>query len=77
MLKLFSNLSNDFRASIETINAEIIEMKMQVNLTMQAMRKQTPNQAYSVSRKFKIPEPKAFNGNCDAKELENFIFYME
>ncbi|KAA0032968.1 uncharacterized protein E5676_scaffold482G00360 [Cucumis melo var. makuwa] len=77
MLKLFSNLSNDFRAPIETIKAEIIEMKMQVNLTMQAMRKQTPNQAYSVSSKFKIPEPKAFNGNCDAKELENFIFYME
>ncbi|KAA0032569.1 uncharacterized protein E5676_scaffold284G00580 [Cucumis melo var. makuwa] len=52
------------------------EMKVQVNLTMRAVGNQISNQAYSVSSKFKIPEPKAFNGNRDAKELESFIFDM-
>ncbi|KAA0036004.1 uncharacterized protein E5676_scaffold349G00020 [Cucumis melo var. makuwa] len=54
MLKLLSNLLDDFRATIETIMAEMAGMKM-----------------------LKILEPKAFNGNCYAKELENFIFDME
>ncbi|KAA0062358.1 uncharacterized protein E5676_scaffold313G002600 [Cucumis melo var. makuwa] len=34
MLKLFSDLSYDFRTTIEIIKAEMAEMKVQVNLTM-------------------------------------------
>ena len=70
MLKLFSDLSDDFRGTIETIKVEMDEMKVQVNLMIQAVGNQTPNQAYSVSCKFKISEPKAFNGNRDVEELE-------
>ncbi|KAA0038224.1 reverse transcriptase [Cucumis melo var. makuwa] len=77
MPKLFSNLSYDFRATIETIKVEMFEMKMQVNLTMQAVGNQTPNQVYNVSSRLKILEHKAFNENSDAKELENLIFDME
>ena len=37
MLKLFSDLSDDFRATIETIKVETVEMKMQINLMKQAV----------------------------------------
>ena len=77
MLKLFSNLSDNCRATIEIIKVEMAGMKMQVNLTMQTMDNQTSNQAHSVSRKFKILKPKAFNENRDVKKLENFILDME
>ncbi|TYK15006.1 uncharacterized protein E5676_scaffold45G00400 [Cucumis melo var. makuwa] len=60
MLKLFSDLSDDFRATIETIKAEMVEMKMQVNLTLRAVGNQTSNQVCNVSSRLKIPEPKAF-----------------
>ncbi|KAA0056239.1 uncharacterized protein E5676_scaffold108G00730 [Cucumis melo var. makuwa] len=50
---------------------------MQVNLMMPTVGNQTPNQAYSVLSKLKILKLKAFNGNRDAKEFENFIFDME
>ncbi|KAA0043593.1 RNA-directed DNA polymerase-like protein [Cucumis melo var. makuwa] len=73
MLKLFIDLSNDFRTTIETIK---VEMKEKVNLTTR-VGNQTLNQAYSVSSKFKIPELKPFNGNRNAKELEIFIFDMK
>ena len=59
---------------MEAIRAEMAEMKTQVNLTMQVVGNQTPNQMLAMPNKFKIPEPKAFSGNRDAKELENFIF---
>ncbi|KAA0048463.1 uncharacterized protein E5676_scaffold600G00660 [Cucumis melo var. makuwa] len=68
---------DNFRATIETIKAEMAEMKIYVNLMMRLVGNQTENQVHSVSSKFKIPKPKAFNGNRDVKELENFIFDME
>lgn len=78
MLKLFSDLSDDFRATIvETIKTKMVEMKVQVNLTMWALANQISNEACIASWKFKILKPKAFNGNLDAKEFENFIFDME
>ncbi|TYK03491.1 uncharacterized protein E5676_scaffold121G001100 [Cucumis melo var. makuwa] len=73
MLKLFSDLSDDFRATIETIKVKMVEIKIQVKLTMRAMGNQTPNQVCNVSSRLKIPEPKAFSRNRDGKELENFI----
>ncbi|KAA0051577.1 uncharacterized protein E6C27_scaffold174G001170 [Cucumis melo var. makuwa] len=36
--------------------------------------KQTSNQVCNVLSRLKISEPKAFNGNHNVKELENFIF---
>ncbi|TYK02288.1 uncharacterized protein E5676_scaffold18G00960 [Cucumis melo var. makuwa] len=77
MLKLFSDLSNDFIAMIETIKTKMADMKMQVNLTMRVVGNQTPNQVCNISSRVKIPKPKAFNRNRDAKELKNFIFDME
>ncbi|KAA0067610.1 uncharacterized protein E6C27_scaffold485G00780 [Cucumis melo var. makuwa] len=77
MLKFFNDLSDDFGATIEKIEAEMAKMKMQVNLTMRAAGNQTLNPVCSVSSKLKIPEPKAFNGNRDVKELEIFIFDMQ
>ncbi|KAA0067615.1 uncharacterized protein E5676_scaffold174G00210 [Cucumis melo var. makuwa] len=70
MLKLFSDLSDDFRATTKKIEVEMAKMKMQVNLTMRVVGNQTSNPVCSVSSKLKIPEPKAFNGNRDVKELE-------
>jgi len=77
MLKLFNDLTDDFRTTVEAIRAEMAEMKTQGNLTMRAVGNQTPNQTLAMPNKFKIPEPKAFSGNRDAKELENFIFDMD
>ncbi|TYK09702.1 uncharacterized protein E5676_scaffold447G001170 [Cucumis melo var. makuwa] len=74
MLKLFTDLSDHFKATIKTIKVEIAEMKMQVNLMMRAVGNPTLNQACNVLSRLKISKPKAFNGKHNAKGLEIFIF---
>ena len=60
------------------IKAKMAEMRVQVNLRMQAVGNQNPNQACIIlSNTLRPAKPKVFNRNCDAKELKNFIFDME
>uniref|UniRef100_A0A9I9E3D6 Uncharacterized protein n=1 Tax=Cucumis melo TaxID=3656 RepID=A0A9I9E3D6_CUCME len=51
------------RGRIKRIKAEIRDSEIEVSLRLRG--NQTPNQGCLLPSKFKIPEPKAFNGNRD------------
>ncbi|KAJ7968204.1 Senescence-specific cysteine protease sag39 [Quillaja saponaria] len=55
------------------------ELNTKVNITMRAVGNDNHNlYAEGVrQRRMKVPEPRAFGGARDAKELENFLFDME
>ena len=48
-------------------------MNAKLNITMLAVG----NQTVTDYRKVKVPEPQAYGGACDAKQLENFLFDLE
>ncbi|KAJ7943087.1 Retrotransposon protein, putative, Ty3-gypsy subclass [Quillaja saponaria] len=58
---------------------ELGELNTKVNITMRAVGNDNHNPyAEGVGqRRMKVPEPRAFGGARDAKELENFLFDME
>ncbi|KAJ7968029.1 Retrotransposon protein, putative, Ty3-gypsy subclass [Quillaja saponaria] len=58
---------------------ELGELNTKVNITMRAVGNDNHNPyAEGVGqRRMKVPEPQAFGGARDAKELENFLFDME
>ncbi|KAJ7958669.1 Retrotransposon protein, putative, Ty3-gypsy subclass [Quillaja saponaria] len=58
---------------------ELGELNTKVNITMRAVGNDNHNPyAEGVGqRRMKVPEPQAFGGAQDAKELENFLFDME
>ena len=65
----------DFQAVIEALKQEVIDLNSKLNLTMRAVGS-APTEA-SVGAKVKVPEPRAYGGARDARELENFLFDVE
>lgn len=69
------DLTEDFRATVEAPRTEMGELTTKVNLLVRAVGT-TPAATTEVA-KVRIPEPRAYGGARDAKELENFLFDME
>lgn len=72
---LGGDLTEDFRATVEAPRTEMGELTTKVNLLVRAVGT-TPAATTEVA-KVRIPEPRAYGGARDAKELENFLFDME
>ncbi|KAL0449464.1 UNVERIFIED_CONTAM: hypothetical protein Slati_1502800 [Sesamum latifolium] len=52
------------------------QMSIQIGLLQRAVSN-APVVAHDVGSRLRIPEPKAYGGARDAKEVENFLFDME
>ena len=65
----------DFQAVIEALKQEVLDLNAKLSLTMRAVGS-APTDA-SFGAKVKVPEPRAYNGARDARELENFLFDVE
>ena len=77
IIEMINGMSEDFRATLDVVRNEIVEVNTKVNLTMRALANQAPAGGAMAVGKIKIPEPKPFCGARDAKALENFIFDIE
>ncbi|KAA0053817.1 uncharacterized protein E5676_scaffold352G007420 [Cucumis melo var. makuwa] len=77
LLEMINDMSEDFRATLDVVRNEIVDVNARLNLTMRAIANQAPaGGAIPVSR-VKIPEPKPFCGARNAKALKNYIFDLE
>ncbi|KAK4409595.1 hypothetical protein Sango_0032500 [Sesamum angolense] len=78
LIDLVMNLE-EIVSSLETdimvLNSELEECR-QIGLLQHAVSN-VPAVAHDAGARFRIPEPKAYDGACDAKEVENFLFDME
>ncbi|XP_031745591.1 uncharacterized protein LOC116406038 isoform X1 [Cucumis sativus] len=77
IMEMINGMTEDFRATLDVVRNEIVEVNTKVNLTMRALANQAPAGGAITIGKIKIPEPKPFCGPRDAKALENFIFDIE
>lgn len=77
IIQLVIKLSEDVKVALDLVRAKMMELSARVNLTIRAVRSQTPTRGAIQLNKIKILEPKLFCGVRDAKVLENFIFNLE
>ncbi|KAL0293481.1 UNVERIFIED_CONTAM: hypothetical protein Sradi_6935100 [Sesamum radiatum] len=61
---------------IADMRREMEQMSIQIGLLQRAVSN-APVVAHDVGARLRIPEPKAYGGARDAKEVENFLFDME
>ncbi|KAL0404245.1 UNVERIFIED_CONTAM: hypothetical protein Sradi_2065300 [Sesamum radiatum] len=61
---------------IADMRREMEQMSFQIGLLQRAVSN-APIVAHDVGARLRIPEPKAYGGARDAKEVENFLFNME
>ncbi|KAL0385887.1 UNVERIFIED_CONTAM: hypothetical protein Sradi_2983000 [Sesamum radiatum] len=61
---------------IADMRREMKQMSIQIGLLQRAVSN-APIVAHDVGARLRIPEPKAYSGARDAKEVENFLFDME
>ncbi|KAL0336106.1 UNVERIFIED_CONTAM: hypothetical protein Sradi_4822500 [Sesamum radiatum] len=61
---------------IADMRREMEQMSIQISLLQRAVSN-VPVVAHDAGARLWIPEPKAYGGACDAKEVENFLFDME
>ncbi|KAL0313032.1 UNVERIFIED_CONTAM: hypothetical protein Sradi_5702500 [Sesamum radiatum] len=61
---------------IADMRREMEQMSIQIGLLQRAVSN-APVVAHDVGARLRIPEPKAYDGARDAKEVENFLFDME
>ncbi|KAL0319907.1 UNVERIFIED_CONTAM: hypothetical protein Sradi_5252200 [Sesamum radiatum] len=61
---------------IADMQREMEQMSIQIGLFQRAVSN-APVVAHDVGARLRIPEPKAYGGARDAKEVENFLFDME
>ena len=77
MMKLFNGLADEFRTTIDAIQGKMAKMNTRIAVTMKAVENVSSGQTHTGPNKLKFPYPRAFKGNWDTKELENFIFDVE
>ncbi|TYK14476.1 uncharacterized protein E5676_scaffold186G001430 [Cucumis melo var. makuwa] len=77
LLEMINDMSGDFRATLDVVWNEIVDVNIRLSLTMRAMANQVPVGGTVPVTKVKVPEPKPFCVVRDAKALENFIFDLE
>ncbi|XP_022981546.1 uncharacterized protein LOC111480631 [Cucurbita maxima] len=77
IVQMVSEMSKGLRATIGVVKAEVADLNTKLNLTTRAVGNQTPVGGVIQYIKLKVPEPKPFCGDRDAKALENFIFDFE
>ncbi|TYK18538.1 polyprotein [Cucumis melo var. makuwa] len=70
-------MSKDFRATLDVVRNEIVDVNARLNLTMRAIANQALTGGTILVSTVKISEPKSFCGERDAKTLENYIFDLE
>ncbi|KAL0349663.1 UNVERIFIED_CONTAM: hypothetical protein Sradi_4115500 [Sesamum radiatum] len=61
---------------IADVRREMEQMSIQIGLLQRAVSN-VPAVAHDAGARLRIPEPKAYGGARDAKEVENFLFDME
>ncbi|KAL0367408.1 UNVERIFIED_CONTAM: hypothetical protein Sradi_3630900 [Sesamum radiatum] len=61
---------------IVDMRRDMEQMSIQIGL-LQRVMSNTPIVAHDAGARLRIPEPKAYSGAHDAKEVENFLFDME
>ncbi|KAL0400412.1 UNVERIFIED_CONTAM: hypothetical protein Sradi_2384500 [Sesamum radiatum] len=61
---------------VVNMQREMEQMSIQIGLLQRAVRNGTVV-AHDTGARLRIPEPKAYNGARDAKEVENFLFDIE
>ncbi|KAL0434808.1 UNVERIFIED_CONTAM: hypothetical protein Sradi_0188700 [Sesamum radiatum] len=61
---------------IADMRREMEQMSIQIGLLQLAVSN-GPAVAHDTGARLRIPEPKAYNGARDAKEVDNFLFYIE
>ncbi|KAL2243377.1 UNVERIFIED_CONTAM: hypothetical protein Sindi_0455700 [Sesamum indicum] len=62
--------------SIADMQRDMEQMSIQIGLLQRAVGS-TPMVAHDPGARLRIPEPKAYSGERDGKEVENFLFDME
>ncbi|KAL2231132.1 UNVERIFIED_CONTAM: hypothetical protein Sindi_1707600 [Sesamum indicum] len=62
--------------SIADMRRDMEQMSIQIGLLQRAVGS-TPMVAHDPGARLRTPEPKAYSGERDAKEVENFLFDME
>ena len=77
MMKLFNELADEFKTTIDVIKEKMDKMNIRIGVTMKVVENVTSGQTHTRPNKLKFPNPRPFKGNWDAKELENFIFDIE
>ncbi|KAL0307111.1 UNVERIFIED_CONTAM: hypothetical protein Sradi_6128400 [Sesamum radiatum] len=61
---------------IADMRREMEQMSIQIGM-LQRAESNVPTVAHDAGARLRIPEPKAYGGAHDAKEVENFLFDME
>ena len=77
LTKIVNDLSEDVAVTVDTLKREIADLSTKVNVTMVAIGNPSPPSTGMDYGRIKVPEPRAYGGARDAKELENFLFDME
>ncbi|KAA0042041.1 uncharacterized protein E5676_scaffold306G002830 [Cucumis melo var. makuwa] len=77
LLEMLNGMSGDFRATLDVVRNEVVDVNTRLNFTMRAMANQAPIGGEIPVSKVKFLKPKSFYGARDAKALENFIFDLE
>ena len=75
MEERFSSMMQDFITMIDLVKENSKRLEDDINILKKAVA--TPQAMDEAPSKIKVPEPKAFNGGRNAKELENFLWDME
>lgn len=68
-------LDEDMRGTMHVLQEQLGDLAAKVNLLMRAIGSAGPS--VGEGTKMRVPEPRAYRGARDAKELENFLFDME
>ncbi|KAF3432437.1 hypothetical protein FNV43_RR27177 [Rhamnella rubrinervis] len=77
LMRVVNELSEDIAMTVDTLKREIADLSTKVNVTMVTIGNSSPPSTGMDYRRIKVPEPWAYGGARDAKELKNFFFDME
>lgn len=69
-------LNEGMRGTVEALRTQIEDLSARTNLLMRVVGMENTS-GIEDSTRVRVPEPRAYKGAHDAKELENFLFDME
>ncbi|XP_060673257.1 uncharacterized protein LOC125420382 [Ziziphus jujuba] len=77
LMSTVNELTEDFRATVEALKIEMGQINTKLAIIMRAVENRPAVPMGGDYGRMKVPEPRAYGGARDAKELENFLFDME
>lgn len=77
MEKKIIDVLGDMDGLVETIGGKLKEVETELSVMKLAVSGRTSSHESSMTTKIKVPEPKAYVGERNSKELENFLWDMK